>query len=153
MKKKSDIIKKLQDGDSEIKVVIATSVLGMGIDIVNWNSVILYGIPSSITDLVQEVGRIGRDGKESIALLLYNKYHLQHAHISKKHIYTTQTCQRASTMKEFLTTSQLDSLATGNHSCCDIYELLCTCQNYKQLPLQQYFLGLCESEDSDGASK
>lgn len=153
MKKKCDIIKKLQDGDSEIKVVIATSVLGMGIYIVNWNSVILYGIPSSITDLVQKVGRIGRDGKESIALLLYNKYHLQHAHISIKHIYTTQTCQRASTMKEFLTTSQLDSLATGNHSCCDICELLCTCQNYKQLPLQQYFLGLCESEDSDGASK
>lgn len=34
---KSDIIKKLQDGDSEIKEVIATSALGMGIDIVNCN--------------------------------------------------------------------------------------------------------------------
>lgn len=122
----------------------------MGIDI--GNSVILYGIPSSITDLVQEVGRIGRDGKESIAMLLYNKYHLQHAHISIKHIYTTQTCRRASIMKEFLTTSQLDSLTTGNHSCCDICELSCTCQNYKQLQLQQYFPGLCESEDSESVS-
>lgn len=101
---------------------------------------ILCGIPSSITDLVQEVGRIGKDGKDSIALLLNSKYHLQHAHNSIKHIYTTKTCRRVPIMKEFLTTSQLDSLATGNHSCCDICELSCTCQNNKQLPLQQYFL-------------
>lgn len=103
--KKSDIIKKLQDGDSEIKVVIATSAFGTGIDIVNCNSVILYGTPSSITNLVQEVGRIGGDGKEPIALLLYNEYYLHHAHISKKHIYTTETCRRASITNEFLTTS------------------------------------------------
>lgn len=47
--------KKLQDGDSEINVVIATSAFGTGIDTVNCNSVILYGTPSSITNLVQEV--------------------------------------------------------------------------------------------------
>ncbi|XP_062603119.1 ATP-dependent DNA helicase RecQ-like [Saccostrea cucullata] len=150
--KKSDIIKNLQDGDSQIKLVIATSALGMGIDIVNCHSVILYGIPSTTTDLIQEVGRIGRDGKESIALLLYNKYHLQHADISVKHIYKTQTCRRISIMKDFLSTSQLDSLKTGIHSCCDICELECSCKNCKQLPLQQYFLGPCVMEDSDSVS-
>ena len=149
--KKSDIIKKLQDGDSDLKHLIATSALGMGIDIANCHSVILFGIPSTTTDLVQEVGRIGRDGKESIALLLYNKHHMQHANVSIKHIYTTQSCRRASIMKDFLSTSEIDSLNTGIHSCCDICEQVCTCRNCTQLPLQQYFLGLINTEDSDTA--
>lgn len=90
--KKSDIIKMLQDGDSKLKLIIATSALGMDIDFVNCQAVILYGIPPTTTYLVQEVGRIGRDGKDSIALLLFNKFHLQHTHASMKHVYTTQSC-------------------------------------------------------------
>ena len=64
--KKSDIIKKLQA-------------------IANCHAVILFGIPSITTDMVQEVCRIGRGGKESIALLLYNKHHMQHANVRFKH--------------------------------------------------------------------
>lgn len=89
--KKSDIIKMLQDGDSKLKLIIATSALGMDIDFVNCQAVILYGIPPTTTYLVQEVGRIGRDGKDSIAMLLFNKFHLQHTHANMKHIYTTQS--------------------------------------------------------------
>ena len=63
--KKSDIIKKLQD-------------------IANCHAVLLFGIPSITTDMVQEVCRIGRGGKESIALLLYNKHHMQHANQSRQ---------------------------------------------------------------------
>ena len=38
-----------------------------------------------------------------------------------------------------------------NYSCCDICEQVCTCRNCTQLPLQQYFLGLINTEDSDTA--
>lgn len=56
MMRRHRLVKTLQDGDSEINVVIATSsAFGTGIDTVNCNSVILYGTPSSITNLVQEV--------------------------------------------------------------------------------------------------
>lgn len=71
--KKSDIIKKFQDGDSEIKVVIVILFL-------EWVQilliVILYGILFLIINLVQEVGRVGGDDKEFIVLLLYNEYYL-----------------------------------------------------------------------------
>ena len=108
--KKSDIIKKLYDGDSDLKLLIATFALGMGIDIANCSNFIWYTI---YNNRLQEVGRIGRDGKESIALLLYNKHHMQYANVSIKHIYTTQSCRRASIMKDFLSTSEIDSLNTG----------------------------------------
>jgi superfamily II DNA helicase RecQ len=51
--KKSDIIKKLQDVNSHLKIVIATSALGMGIDIAECQSVILYGIPPTTTEMAR----------------------------------------------------------------------------------------------------
>ena len=41
--KKSDNIKKLHDGDSDLKLLIATFALEMGIDIANCHAVILFG--------------------------------------------------------------------------------------------------------------
>lgn len=73
----------------------------MGIDIVNCNLVILYGILFLIINLVQEVGRIGGDGKEFIVLLLYNEYYLYYVYISKKYIYIIEICLRVFIMNEF----------------------------------------------------
>ena len=89
--KKSDIIKKLHDGDSDLKLLIATFALGMGIDIANCHAVILFGIPSTTTDLVQEVGRIGRDGKESIALLLYMQMLVLNIYTPLSHVDVPQS--------------------------------------------------------------
>ncbi len=54
------------------KVVVATKAFGMGVDIPNirWT---LHLMPSdSIEDLYQEIGRAGRDGRPSRAVVLYN---------------------------------------------------------------------------------
>lgn len=40
-------------------------------------SIILFGMPDNIVDLVQEIGKIGRNGVQSIAMILFNSYHLQ----------------------------------------------------------------------------
>ena len=42
------------------KVVICTSALGMGIDVSKCSNVILFGLPQNIVDIVQGIGRIGR---------------------------------------------------------------------------------------------
>lgn len=70
---KTKILSELSDEESTTKLVIATSALGMGVDIHKYSNVILYGAPKSIVDTVQEIGRVGRDGKEAATQFLPSK--------------------------------------------------------------------------------
>lgn len=55
----------------EIRVLCATSAFGMGINKENIRFVVHYHVPNSLENFVQESGRAGRDGKQSLSLVLY----------------------------------------------------------------------------------
>jgi ATP-dependent DNA helicase RecQ len=61
-------------GDSQPAVnrIICTNAFGMGLDVPNVRMVIHWQHPASVEDYMQEFGRAGRDGQQSVAVLFHN---------------------------------------------------------------------------------
>ncbi|WP_257347761.1 RecQ family ATP-dependent DNA helicase [Pseudalkalibacillus decolorationis] len=56
----------------ELDVICCTNAFGMGINKPNIRYVIHFHFPAHIESYLQEIGRAGRDGEQSVALLLYH---------------------------------------------------------------------------------
>lgn len=59
------VMKKFREGN--VKLLVATDVVGRGIDVTGISHIINYDIPQSSDDYVHRVGRTGRMGREGVA--------------------------------------------------------------------------------------
>lgn len=55
-----------------LRVVVATTAFGMGVDKPDVRAVVHWTLPGDLTEYLQATGRAGRDGGPAIALLLYS---------------------------------------------------------------------------------
>ncbi|WP_188453829.1 RecQ family ATP-dependent DNA helicase [Virgibacillus oceani] len=59
--------------NNQLDIICCTSAFGMGINKKNIRLVVHFHFPPQIESYIQEIGRAGRDGKSSVAILLYSK--------------------------------------------------------------------------------
>lgn len=151
--KKKIIITSLSQSDSDIRVVFATTALGMGIDVSNCHSIVLYGPPRSVLDLIQE---IGRDDERSAAILMYNSYHLRNVTKEVKQVFGESCeCRRKCIMKYFLSDDEMQHLEkeVNKHTCCDKCAQNCSCGECSKLEIENLVdnavYNLSSSSDSD----
>ena len=56
-----------------IKTIVSTTAFGMGIDKADVRCVVHWGLPASITQYYQEIGRAGRDGSPANAVMFFGE--------------------------------------------------------------------------------
>lgn len=59
--------------EGKLKILVATTKLGMGYDKPDIRFIIHYQLPQNIISYYQQIGRAGRDGEGAYAILLYGK--------------------------------------------------------------------------------
>lgn len=71
--KKEEVLESFAKNGGKLRLVIATTAFGMGIDCSDIRRIVHWGMPSTLEEYVQETGRSGRDGESSVAVLYQGK--------------------------------------------------------------------------------
>ena len=103
---------------SNLRLLIATVAFGMGVDVPNIRSC------EDVEMYVQAVGRAGRDGNHSNAVVLVRKGGRQHINLQmREYIENTTLCRRVILFRDF----DYKSPPSKKCLCCDICAKQCEC--------------------------
>uniref|UniRef100_A0A8C6U4X2 DNA 3'-5' helicase n=1 Tax=Neogobius melanostomus TaxID=47308 RepID=A0A8C6U4X2_9GOBI len=112
-------------GEGNCRVIVATTALGMGLHFSSISHVVMYGLPDDLEAVVQQIGRAGRDGKQSHAIVYAITQHTRVDDTVKKLV---QTCQK-SCFRKFLFSyfEESVSVVEPGHLCCTYCHNKCQC--------------------------
>ena len=100
--KKEQILTTFSRTDSKLRLVIATTAFGLGVDCADIRQVIHWGLPNTVEEYVQESGRSGRDGRSAEAILYQGKVGLHCTKLMKDYALNCDSCRRNLLFKSFL---------------------------------------------------
>ena len=125
---KESVLNSFTSLSGALRIVIATTAFGMGIDCPDIDRIIHWGAPSTLEQYAQETGRAGRDGRQATALMYYKQSgrHIEEA----VHSYAcNQTeCRKQKLFRSFLFCN-LDVSSVTRCQCCDVCACICTCES------------------------
>ena len=122
---KDGVIADLMSEHGAIRLVIATSALGMGVNIPYITRVIHFGVPESMESYLQGIGRGGRDGSDVVAIMYYHGYHLCHCDPTMRAFAkNTAICRHKEIVKFFNAKVKKPTIP---HKCCDVCTKSCNC--------------------------
>ena len=102
----------------------------MEVDIKGLHRIINYGPPSDIASYTQELGRAGRDGNQSEALLMFHGRQLNHCTPEMLEYLKSTSCRRSKLLELFdKSTAGNPSFSRVKHLRCDVCALECTCES------------------------
>ena len=88
------LLKEFFMSDSRLRMLIATTAFGMGVDCPDIDRVINWGCPNTLEELIQEIGRGGRDGPAVEAILYPTRFGKKVTQGVKDYISNVHTCRR-----------------------------------------------------------
>jgi bloom syndrome protein len=124
-RKKEKMLATFCSKDSVLRVIIATSAFGLGVDCEDIQSIIHWGLPNTIEEYVQEAGRAGRDGRQAEAILYRGKVGRKCSK-SIRMYESSDSCRRHFLFNPFLCYFERD-IAVSGCLCCDVCAVLCSC--------------------------
>lgn len=137
---KKTILESFQSENGIIRLLIATIAFGMGVDCRGVHRVIHFGPSKNVESYVQETGRAGRHGHQSIAYVLYHGVMLNHIDAHMKSFVKTKECRRKNILNHFECVSMYPEQP---YLCCDNCASQCECgmphpDNLTKYPVATY---------------
>ena len=122
---KTHVLDSLLDPQGTVRLVIATTALSMGVNFPNVRTVVQYGPSKDVEEYLQQIGRAGRDGNPSEAIMYWSPRLIVHCDNSLKDIVKGDACIRTSLLKHFQTSPPVKH--EPEHDCCSVCHAMCKC--------------------------
>ena len=121
------VLEVFRSTSSNLRILIATTAFGLGVDCPDIERIINWGSPNTIEELVQETGRGGRDGRQVDAILYTKKMGKKGTTAMREYQNNNKECRRRNLFKQFLFTESWKQLDLKACRCCDLCSKLCNC--------------------------